>query len=95
MYILNTKAYLGLDNWQIPDSIYKIVSPMFTQLEKCPSCCIQWQENIMFCKTGFSKDCAGGEPDSFSSAGMMIEDTEEDCVWEGGRQRERESKPSW
>lgn len=47
----------------------------------------------MFCKSGFSKDCAGGEPDSFSSAGMMIEDTE-DCVCveksESVQERERE-----
>lgn len=42
-------------------------------------CCIQWQ-NIMYCKSAFSKDCAGGEPDSFSSAGRMIEDIEEDGV---------------
>lgn len=54
--------------------------PMFAQLEKCLSCCIQWEKNIVFCKSGFSEDCAGGELDSFSSAGAVIEDTEEDCV---------------
>lgn len=43
-------------------------------------CCIPCQ-NILYCKSAFSKGCAGGEPDRFSFAVRVIEETEEEEVY--------------
>lgn len=52
-----------------------------------------WQ-NVLYCKSAFSKDCAGGEPDSFSCAGRVIEETEVEwmCVRGRGRKYLREDE---
>lgn len=61
-------------------------------------CCIP-RQNILYCKSAFSKDCAGGDPDSFSFTGRVIEETEEEgrvcvpkCVRERGRKCLRENE---
>lgn len=48
-------------------------------------------EYTVACTSAFSKDCAGGGPDSFSSAGGVIGEAEEDsvCVCVCVKKRER------